>query len=51
MCFTATRQKTSNQADSYRIKMYQEEKRRIPLTLPPREYEEELKRLARKYKI
>ena len=47
MCFTAMSRKISN--DRYR--RYHEAKRRIPLNLPPKEYEAEVRRLAKKYKI
>ena len=47
MCFTATRTKISNE----RYRRYAEAKRRIPLNLPPKEYEAEVRRLAKKYRI
>ena len=47
MCFTAIAQKSSNE----RYRRYAEAKRRIPLNLPPKEYEAEIRRLAKKYKI
>ena len=47
MCFTAMRAQISN--DKYR--RYAEAKRRIPLNLPPKEYEAEIKKLMKKYKI
>ena len=47
MCSMAIRQKISNE----RYRRYAEAKRRIPMNLPPKEYEEEVRRLARKYKI
>jgi hypothetical protein len=47
MCITATQQKISNE----RYRRYAEAKSRIPLNLPPKEYEEKVRRLARKYKI
>lgn len=47
MCFTATRARASNE----RYRRYAEAKRRIPLNLPPEEYEERVRKLAKKYKI
>lgn len=38
-------------AERERYRRFAEAKRRIPMNLPPREYEEEVKRLARRYKI
>ena len=38
-----------NDADKYR--RYHEEKAKIPMDLPPQEFEERVKKLARKYKI
>lgn len=54
MCFTAMKRKISEkqmQAETYRYKLYAEAKARIPMNLPPREYEAEVKRLARRYHI
>ena len=34
-----------------RYRRYHEAKRKIPMDLPPKEYEAEVKRLAKKYKI
>ena len=55
MCTTATLPKrfraVAARADMERYRRYAEEKSRIPMNLPPREYEAEVKRLARKYKI
>jgi hypothetical protein len=31
--------------------MYEKEKAEIPMNLPPREYEAEIKRLARKWRV
>jgi hypothetical protein len=31
--------------------MYEKEKTEIPMNLPPREYEAEIKRLARKWRV
>lgn len=38
-------------ADAERYRKYAEAKSRIPLNLPPNEYEAEVKRLAKKFKI
>ena len=38
-------------AESERYSRYHEAKSKIPMDLPPDKYEEELKRLARKFKI
>jgi hypothetical protein len=38
-------------AESERYRRYAEAKSRIPMNLSPREYEAEVKRLARKYKV
>jgi hypothetical protein len=54
MCFTAIRRAASRAviaAESERYRRYAEAKRRIPMNLPPREYEAEVKRLAQKFKI
>ena len=37
--------------EAERYRRYHEAKRRIPMDLPPAEYEAEVKRLAKKYKI
>lgn len=47
MSITEMRVRASNE----RYRRYAEAKRRIPINLPPREYEEEVRRLARKYKV
>ena len=47
MCFTAITRRSSDE----RYRRYAEAKRRIPLNLPPKEYEAEIRRLAKKYKI
>lgn len=39
------------EADVMRYRKYSDEKSKIPMNLPPKEYEAEIKRLARKYKI
>ena len=38
-------------ADTERYRRYAEAKSRIPMDLSPEEYEEEVKRLARRYRI
>lgn len=38
-------------AESERYRRYHEAKRKIPMDLPPAEYEAEVKRLAKKFKI
>lgn len=47
MCTTGMKRKVSN--DKYR--RYAEAKARLPKWLPPEEYEAQIKRLAKKYKI
>lgn len=39
------------EAESERYRRYHEAKSKIPMDLPPAEYEAEVKRLARRYKI
>ena len=39
------------EADAERYRRYHEAKRKIPMDLPPEEYEAEVKRLAKKFKI
>lgn len=39
------------EADAERYRRYHEEKRKIPMNLPPAKYEAEVKRLIRKFKI
>lgn len=39
------------EAEVRRYRKYAEAKRKIPMNLPPQEYEAEVKRLARRYKI
>ena len=55
MCTTAARanrfRAIAVQASTLRYRRYAEAKRRIPMDLPPSEYEKEVKRLARKYKV
>lgn len=54
MCTTALKRQISKRviaAESERYRRYAEAKRRIPMNLPPREYEAEVKRLAKKFKI
>ena len=38
-------------ADRERYRRYAEAKRKIPMNLPPKEYEAEIQRLIKKYKI
>lgn len=38
-------------ADAERYRRYHEAKARIPMDLPPQEFEEEIKKLAKKYHI
>ena len=47
MCIMAIRQRTSND----RYKRYAQEKSKIPINLPPKEYERRVKNLAKKFKI
>lgn len=54
MCTTATKRLISDvavKASNERYRRYAEAKRRIPLNLPPREYEAAVKKLARKYHV
>lgn len=54
MCTMALKRlasKAAVAAESERYRRYAEAKRRIPMNLSPREYEAEVKRLARKYKV
>lgn len=55
MCFTATPRPTFKvamaRAQTEKYRRYAEAKRRIPLNLSPAEYEAEVRKLARKYKI
>ena len=55
MCTTATRQTSFRavmvRAQMERYRRYAEAKRKIPMDLPPKEYEAEVKRLIKKYKI
>lgn len=51
MCFSGIRRTSSDCKIPYRIKMYEKEKAAIPMNLPPREYEAEIKRLARKWRV
>ena len=54
MCTTATKRATTKwaqKADAERYRRYANAKSRIPLNLPPKEYEAEIRRLARKYKV
>lgn len=55
MSFMATSRNTferlAAKADAERYRRYAEAKSKIPLNLPPAKYEEEVKRLAKKYGI
>ena len=55
MCTTATRHLNFNvvaaRAGTERYRLYAEAKSRIPLDLPPKEYEAAVKKLAKKYRI
>lgn len=51
MCFSGIKRKASKEAESERYRRFEIAKRHIPQNMLPREYEEEIKRLARKYKI
>lgn len=54
MCITATKRLISDVAvkiSNERYRRYAEAKRCIPRNLPPKEYEAEIRRLAKKYKI
>ena len=54
MCITATKRLISDaavRASNERYRRYHEAKSRIPLNLPQREYEAEVRRLAKKYKV
>lgn len=41
----------AKEAEAERYRRYHEAKSKIPLDLPPEEYEEAVKRLAKKFKI
>ena len=55
MCRTMTKSRwgftPAAVADAERYRRYHNAKARIPMDLPPQEYEAEVKRLARKYHI
>ena len=54
MCITATKRLISDVAvkiSNERYRRYAEAKRCIPRTLPPKEYEAAIKKLAKKYRI
>ena len=55
MCTTATKaisfRAIAARAQMERYRRYAEAKRRIPMDLPPKEYEAEVKRLIKRYKI
>ena len=44
-------QRAAVRADTGRYRRYAEAKRRIPMNISPKEYEAEVKRLAKKFKI
>ena len=44
-------QRAAVRADTERYRRYAEAKRRIPMNISPKEYEAEVKRLIRRYKI
>lgn len=50
MCTTVVKRLTFK-VDCERYRRYAEAKQRIPKNLPPEEYEQRVKKLARKYKI
>lgn len=50
MCSTAMK-RISFEADCERYRRYAEAKRRIPMNLPPAEYEARVKKLIKKFKI
>lgn len=50
MCTTVVK-RLAFKADCERYRRYAEAKQRIPKNLPPEEYEQRIKKLARKYKI
>jgi len=51
MCFMATLRKTSKEPVPDRYRRYEIAKQHIPRNMSAREYEAEVKRLARKFKI
>lgn len=54
MCISAMKRVASRAvvaAESERYRRYAEAKRKIPMNLAPLEYEREIKKLARRYKI
>lgn len=55
MSFMATSRNTferlAAKADAERYRRYAEAKSKIPLNLPPKEYEAEVKRLAKKFRV
>ena len=54
MCISAMKRAVSKRmisAESERYRRYAEAKRKIPMNISPGEYEVELKRIARKFKI
>ncbi len=54
MCISAMKRAVSKRmisAESERFRRYAEAKSKIPMNLAPLEYEREIKKLARRYKI
>jgi len=51
MCFTAMKLSRSKEAESDRYRRFEIAKRHIPKNMSPREYEEEVRRLARRYHV
>ncbi len=51
MCFMGIKLRSSKEAESERYRRYEIAKRHIPKNMSPREYEEEVRRLARRYHV
>lgn len=54
MCISAMKRAVSKRvvaSETERYRRYAEAKARIPMNLPAHEYEEEVKRLARRYRV
>lgn len=51
MTVRRTIEKAKRQADVNKYRKYHEEKAQIPMGLPPKEFEERVKALAKKYHI
>lgn len=49
--FTTAMKRMSFEADKERYRRYAEAKARIPIDLPPNEYEARVKQLAKKFRI